>query len=503
MSVNLKSLIGKLNAPTRSALEAAAGLCLSRTHYNVEIEHYLMKLMEASDTDVARIFYRFGINQSRLTADLTRSLDKLKVRQRPDSRHQPERAEDADPGMDIWVRLTTARARCAADSPFLPCCRTKSLVGSLREISKELVKLEAETLKKDFVSIVRGSLEDDVTAAAEESAPEGASPARHGAARPRISINSQSICRKKPKTAKLDPVLGRDIEIRQIIDILMRRRQNNPILTGEAGVGKTSVVEGLALAHCGREMSLPRSKNVTVRTLDLALLQAGAGIKGEFENRLKGLIEEVKASPTPIILFIDEAHNMIGAGGQAGQNDAANLLKPALARGELRTIAATTWSEFKKYFEKDPALARRFQVVKVEEPTEQPCMVMLRGIVTSLEKHHKVRILDEGVAAATSPLASLSRRPPVARQGCQCSRYRLCAPRARPELHSARRSRMPGARLMILICRNVCSRAKQPPAGITRIAWSRSRQKRTDVSARLAELEKRFAAEVRAGRENP
>src|SRR6185437_6317047 len=204
---------------------------------------------------------------------------------------------------------------------------------------------------------------------------------------------------QKARDGKIDPVLGRDFEIRQVIDILMRRRQNNPILTGEAGVGKTAVVEGFALRIANGDVP-PPLKNVTLRTLDLALLQAGAGIKGEFENRLKGLIEEVKSSPTPIILFIDEAHTMIGAGGAAGQNDAANLLKPALARGELRTIAATTWSEYKKYFEKDPALARRFQVIKVEEPTEKQCETMLRGIVPALEKHHNVRILDEGLASA-------------------------------------------------------------------------------------------------------
>src|SRR5689334_2092551 len=201
------------------------------------------------------------------------------------------------------------------------------------------------------------------------------------------------------RAGKIDPILGRDSEIRQVIDILTRRRQNNPILTGEAGVGKTAVVEGFALRVAHGDVP-PPLKNVVVRTLDLALLQAGAGVKGEFENRLKGLIEEVKSSPVPIILFIDEAHTMIGAGGQAGQGDAANLLKPALARGELRTIAATTWSEYKKYFEKDPALARRFQVVKVEEPTETQCMVMMRGIVGALEKHHNVRILDEAVSSA-------------------------------------------------------------------------------------------------------
>ena len=204
---------------------------------------------------------------------------------------------------------------------------------------------------------------------------------------------------ERAKQGKIDAVLGRDFEIRQIVDILTRRRQNNPILTGEAGVGKTAVVEGFAQRIVDGDVP-DVLKNVTVRTLDLALLQAGAGVKGEFENRLKGLIEEVKNSEKPIILFIDEAHTMIGAGGQAGQGDAANLLKPALARGELRTIAATTWSEYKKYFEKDPALARRFQVVKVEEPTEQSCMVMMRGIVNALEKHHNVRILDEGVHSA-------------------------------------------------------------------------------------------------------
>ena len=216
------------------------------------------------------------------------------------------------------------------------------------------------------------------------------------------------------RAGKIDPVLGRDREIRQVVDILMRRRQNNPILTGEAGVGKTAVVEGFALRIAHGDVP-PPLKNVSLRSLDLALLQAGAGVKGEFENRLKGLIEEVKSSPSPIILFIDEAHTMIGAGGAEGQGDAANLLKPALARGELRTIAATTWSEYKKYFEKDAALARRFQVVKVEEPDEQRCMVMLRGVTPALEKHHNVRILDEAVARRGASFESLHGRAAASR----------------------------------------------------------------------------------------
>jgi type VI secretion system protein VasG len=267
----------------------------------------------------------------------------------------------------------------------------------MREISKEFQKIQGEALRKDFLSIVRVSEEETSTARATEGAPDG-TPKPAGGKTPNLDQFTVNLT-QNAKVGTIDPVLGRDFEIRQVVDILMRRRQNNPILTGEAGVGKTAVVEGFALRLAAGDVP-PSLRNVTLRSLDLALLQAGAGVKGEFENRLKGLIEEVKASPTPIILFIDEAHTMIGAGGQAGQNDAANLLKPALARGELRTIAATTWSEYKKYFEKDAALARRFQVVKVDEPNEQQCSVMLRGIVPSLEKHHNVRIFDEAVLAA-------------------------------------------------------------------------------------------------------
>jgi type VI secretion system protein VasG len=273
----------------------------------------------------------------------------------------------------------------------------------MREVTREFQKISAEALHKDFWNIVAGSPEDQETAQAVplgiEGLPQGA--AGIPAAGKQQNLNQFTIdLTANAKAGKIDAVLGRDHEIRQIIDILTRRRQNNPILTGEAGVGKTAVVEGFALRVAAGDVP-PPLKNVTIRSLDLALLQAGAGVKGEFENRLKGLIEEVKSSPSPIILFIDEAHTMIGAGGPAGQGDAANLLKPALARGELRTIAATTWSEYKKFFEKDAALARRFQVVKVEEPTEEQCMVMLRGIVSSLEKHHNVRILDEAVRSAT------------------------------------------------------------------------------------------------------
>ena len=397
--MNLKSLISKLNDSTRGALEAAAGLCLARTHYDIEVEHYLTKLLDSTDNDVAAIFKHFEIDTSRLSGELARALDKLKAGNARTPALSPTLMRML---IEAWTigSIDYNAGQVRTGFTILALATNDELVRLMRDVSREFQKIQADALRKDFASIVGNSTEE-VQAAVAAAAP--ASGAASGAARPggktpnldQFTINLT----EKAKTGKIDPVLGRDLEIRQVVDILMRRRQNNPILTGEAGVGKTAVVEGFALRVANADVP-PPLRNVTVRTLDLALLQAGAGIKGEFENRLKGLIEEVKASPMPIILFIDEAHTMIGAGGQAGQGDAANLLKPALARGELRTIAATTWSEYKKYFEKDPALARRFQVVKVEEPIETQCMTMLRGIVPSLEKHHKVRIMDEGLTAA-------------------------------------------------------------------------------------------------------
>ena len=397
MGLNLKALIGKLNDQARSALEGAAGLCLSRTHYDIEIEHYLMKLLDSQAADFAKIAKHFGIDKSRLTGELTRSMDKLKSGNARTPAISPSVLKMLTQAWTVGsIDFNASEIRTGFT--ILALVTDEELARITREISREFQKIQPEALRNEFAKIVADSSEETVTAAA-ESADAPAAPGRVvGGKTPNLDQFTVNLT-ENAKVGKIDPVLGRDFEIRQVIDILTRRRQNNPILTGEAGVGKTAVVEGFALRVAQGDVP-PPLRNVTVRTLDLALLQAGAGVKGEFENRLKGLIEEVKSSPTPIILFIDEAHTMIGAGGQAGQNDAANLLKPALARGELRTIAATTWAEFKKYFEKDPALARRFQVVKVEEPTEPQCMVMMRGIVGSLEKHHKVRILDEAVAAA-------------------------------------------------------------------------------------------------------
>jgi type VI secretion system protein VasG len=400
MGINLKSLIGKLNDSARGALEGAAGLCLSRTHYDIELEHYLMKLLDKSDNDAARIFSHFEVDTSKLSKELTRSLDKLKSGNARTPAISPSVLKMMT---EAWTlgSIDYGAAQIRTGHTILALVTSDELLRIMRDVSKEFLKIQADSLRKDFTTIVARSSEQELEEAGNAEAQDSAAPGtlpKAGGKTPNLDQYTVNLTENARK-GKIDPVLGRDFEIRQLIDILTRRRQNNPILTGEAGVGKTAVVEGFALRIVEGDVP-PVLQNISLRTLDLALLQAGAGVKGEFENRLKGLIEEVKSSATPIILFIDEAHQMIGAGGQAGQNDAANLLKPALARGELRTIAATTWSEYKKYFEKDAALARRFQVVKVEEPTELQCMVMMRGIVPSLEKHHKVRILDEGLAAA-------------------------------------------------------------------------------------------------------
>jgi type VI secretion system protein VasG len=397
MSLNLKSLIGKVDEATRNVLEAAAGLCVSRTHYDIEIEHFLLKALDSSDNDIAFILKQYGVDRSRLTSELQRSLDRLKSGNARSPAFSPLLVKMLT---EAWTVATIEYDATQIRTGFtlLALLSEDELTRLIRDVSKELQLIPAEALRKDFYTVTEKSSEASVSAAAGASHEEGA-PARPAGSGKTAHLDQYTVnMTVNAKAGKIDPVLGRDQEIRQVVDILMRRRQNNPILTGEAGVGKTAVVEGFALRLSSGDVP-PPLRNVQLHSLDLALLQAGAGVKGEFENRLKGLIEEVKSSPHPIILFIDEAHTMIGAGGQAGQNDAANLLKPALARGELRTIAATTWSEYKKYFEKDAALARRFQVVKVEEPSETQCDVMLRGIVPSLEKHHDLRILDEAVSA--------------------------------------------------------------------------------------------------------
>jgi len=392
ISINLKSLVGKLNQLTRDALEGAAGLCLARTHYNVEVEHWLIRLLEASDSDLARILEKFDVDAGRLSRDLNQELDRIKS---GNTRAPALSPNVVDVAKNAWMLASVEYNHPIATSAHIltAIMLDEGLRRSLESSSAEFRKISPESLREVARAIV-GTTAESASHVAVDSGDAGDAGAKPSAT-PSLDKYTVNLT-ADAKAGKIDPILGRDEEIRQIIDILIRRRQNNPILTGEAGVGKTAVVEGFALRVANGDVP-DILKDVCVRVLDLGLLQAGASVKGEFENRLKSVISEVKASPQPIIMFIDEAHTLIGAGGKEGQGDAANLLKPALARGELRTIAATTWAEYKKYFERDPALTRRFQVVKIEEPDEEKAVNMMRAIAGMLQHHHGVRILDEAV----------------------------------------------------------------------------------------------------------
>ena len=398
MSFNIQSLINKLNPPCRKGLEEAAELCLSQTNYNVEIEHYLLKLIGTSDTDIRDLLRYYDVNIADINRELTRSIDRFK---RGNSRtpaltpHILRLLEQAWLLSSLYLDSTAIRSGAV----LMALLDNDILRGAILESSPSLKRIPRDSIKHDITEIVRNSKEGAVSKAAyEDDYSASAEPGDGSSQTPALDQYTIDLT-ARARDGQIDSIQGRDAEIRQLVDILTRRRQNNPILCGDAGVGKTAVVEGFALRIAKGDVP-PSLKNISLCLLDLALLQAGAGIKGEFEKRLKSVIQEVKSAPRPIVLFIDEAHTMIGAGGPAGMGDAANLLKPALARGELRTIAATTWSEYKKYFEKDPALVRRFQVVKVEEPTEEAAVEMLRGIVSNLETHHKVTILDEAVRDA-------------------------------------------------------------------------------------------------------
>jgi len=414
MAVESAALIKVLNKTCLNALQGAAGLALTRTNPSIEVEHWLVKLVEQPDTDCSRIFRQFDVDPSVVLRELTRTLDGF--------RRGVQRNPDLSLSIARLIRSAWVLASLQFQAPevrsgvlLLALLDDEELGRMARNASRELAKIKTDQLQPSLMKVVAGSAEDDAAASSSTAASAaGESPTSAGAAAisktPALDQYTINLT-ERARRGEIDPVVGREAEVRQMVDILIRRRQNNPILTGEAGVGKTAVVEGLA-----RRIALgdvpPALRSVVLRTLDLGLLQAGAGVKGEFENRLKQVIAEVKASPTPVIVFIDEAHTLIGAGGSAGQGDAANLLKPALARGELRTIAATTWAEYKKYFEKDAALARRFQVVKVEEPREDVAVRMMRGLTGVLEAHHGVRILEEAVEAAVK----LSHRYIPARQ---------------------------------------------------------------------------------------
>ncbi len=404
-SVKRKELVSKLNQTCMLAFRAAADAAKLRGNPYVELVHFIQQLVLSDRSDVQMMLADAGIDGSRIAADLTRALDKL-----PRGATSIEEFSDHifHAIQEAWnlATLEFGTETVRSGHILLACLRTPALEGLLSKISPEFDRIDADGVMARIDTVLDGSLEG--SAATEDAAPEA--PKRGPGGDSALAKYATDLT-QRARDGKIDPVVGRDPEIRQIIDILMRRRQNNPILTGEAGVGKTAVVEGFAMRIAQGDVP-PAMKNISVRALDIGLMQAGASVKGEFEKRLKAVIDEVQSSEVPIILFIDEAHTLIGAGGAAGTGDAANLLKPALARGELRTVAATTWAEYKQHIENDPALTRRFQVVKVDEPSEATAILMLRGVVSILEKHHQVQVMDEALEAAVG----LSHRYIPARQ---------------------------------------------------------------------------------------
>ncbi len=399
--ISRTSLFGKLDALAYKSIESATIFCKLRGNPYVELVHWIQQILQLPDSDLHRIVRHFEINLSKLAKDVLEELDRLPRGATSVTDLSAHVEESVERGW-VYASLLFGDSCIRTGHLVIGILKTPGLRNLVLRISPEFTKIKLDELTDGLSIIVKGSPENaqsakDGTSVRTSPATGPAAPAALGKqeALGRFSVDLTERARQ----GEMDPIVGRDEEIRQIIDILMRRRQNNPILTGEAGVGKTAVVEGFAQRIAHGDVPEPL-RDVALRALDVGLLQAGASVKGEFENRLRQVIEEVQSSPTPIILFIDEAHTLIGAGGAAGTGDAANLLKPALARGTLRTIAATTWSEYKKYIEKDPALTRRFQVVKVDEPLEDKAVLMMRAVASMLEKHHQVQILDEALEAA-------------------------------------------------------------------------------------------------------
>jgi type VI secretion system protein VasG len=400
--INRAALFGKLNSLAYKAIEGATVFCKLRGNPYVELVHWLQQIMQTPDSDLHRIIKRFELDTSRLAKDVTEALDRL-PRGATSISDLSSHVENAVERGWVYGTLMFGDNQVRTGYLMVGLVKTSSLRNALVAISRQFELVKADALTEEFGTIVKGSPEERLSAT---DGTASAAPGEASGAMAPAQLGKQEALKKyatdltdRARKGQIDPVTGRDEEIRQIVDILMRRRQNNPILTGEAGVGKTAVVEGFALRLARGDVP-PPLQDVSLLTLDIGLLQAGASMKGEFEQRLRQVIDEVQASPKPIILFVDEAHTLIGAGGAAGTGDAANLLKPALARGTLRTIAATTWAEYKKHIEKDPALTRRFQVVQVAEPSEEKAILMVRGVASVLEKHHRVQVLDEALEAA-------------------------------------------------------------------------------------------------------
>jgi len=398
------ALFGKLNKIAYRGIESATVFCKMRGNPYVELVHWIHQILQLQDSDLHRIIKQFNLNPSKLVGDITDALDRLP---RGSTSISDLSADVEEAVKEGWLYATLAFGEAQVRTGYLVIgiTRTRALRAKLINISAEFEKVKPEALSEKFSEVVAGSPEEGQTAA-DGFQMGGAAPGEASGAMAPAQMGKQEALKKfttdlteHARSGKMDPIVGRDDEIRQVIDILMRRRQNNPILVGEAGVGKTAVVEGFA-QRIARGDVPPSLKDVSLLALDVGLLQAGASMKGEFEQRLRSVIEEVQASPKPIILFVDETHTLVGAGGAAGTGDAANLLKPALARGTLRTVGATTFAEYKKHIEKDPALTRRFQTVTVDEPDEKKAILMMRGVASTMEKHHKAQILDEALEAA-------------------------------------------------------------------------------------------------------
>ncbi|MDQ1919152.1 type VI secretion system ATPase TssH [Massilia pseudoviolaceinigra] len=486
MQIDIRTLMAKLNPECKRAMGRAAELCVQQTHFNVELEHLLLALIDTSASDLTLMLAHFGVDMDAVRTQTQASLDGFK---RGNSRTPAMSPNFTALFQEAWLigSMQLGVQQIRSGTVLLALLELDSLRGALIETAPALLKLPRDRVRADLAQLLAASSEDAGPASGPPAAPAGASPALD-----QYTVDMTALAR----AGRIDPVRGRNAEIRQIIDILLRRRQNNPILTGEAGVGKTAVVEGFALRVAVGSVP-PALANVRVCSLDLALLQAGAGVRGEFEHRLKSVIAEVRASAAPIILFIDEAHQLIGAGGAEGQGDAANLLKPALARGELRTIAATTWAEYKKHVERDPALARRFQVVKVDEPTPEAAVGMLRGMVDVLTHHHQVEILDEAVrdAVRLSHRYITGRRLPdkaVSVLDTACARVALALAGTPPQLESVEHDIMLAAE-ELRILRHQMARGEGERAAADQVDATLGR-----LQARRAQLRDKLADERRA-----
>jgi type VI secretion system protein VasG len=402
--ISLEAVAGKLNSVGYDAFMKALRHAKSAGHRHVELAHWLFHILQQEHTDIGLAADRFKLDRSKLMGDIASVIEGF----RKNVTEMPEMSEAVIDGLDrgwYYATLFFGETQIRTGHLLTATLKGRELKRVLLNVSKEFDKINIDALLTEHRGIFSTSVEENLRPMDGSGLVAAGTPGAEAAAGPNkgttpLGRYSQDLT-AKAKAGEMDPILGRDEEIRQIIDVLMRRRQNNPILTGEAGVGKTAVVEGFAQHVAAGEVP-PPLRDVRVCALDIGLMQAGASMKGEFEQRLRSVIDEVQASPKPIILFVDEAHTLIGAGGQAGTGDAANLLKPALARGTLRTIAATTWAEYRQYIEKDPALTRRFQPIQVDEPDIARCCDMLRGLLEPMEKHHKVRISDAAVVAAVT-----------------------------------------------------------------------------------------------------